>query len=227
MTATQTHVIGPDTGNRRIGTLSLIVGPMLMSIGDAMHPPESLDTARQAAIVTEQAGRWYLAHVLILVGFALFLPGLLMLAAMLSTRWPRTVQVARLSILVGACGLSAIVALELLAGGGALLDPTAAQTILDGRSSAPVALPLTTMTLGFFVGSVMLTARMTRGIPAVRGPAASMLVGVLLIVAEIASAQVLLSQVGNVLVWIGAVGCAVRLKRIDPDTAPTGSPAHR
>ena len=113
-----------------------------------------------------------------------------------------------------------MVALELLGGGVALRDPASAQTVFAGRSSAPVAIPLSTMSLGFITGSVVLTARMIRGIPTARWSAASMLVGVLLIAMEIASGVVLLSQVGNVLVWIGAVGCAIRLRRIELDVRP-------
>jgi hypothetical protein len=217
MAMTQTQLIKSDGGHQRIEILSLAIGPMLLSVGDLMHPAESLDAARQAAIIAEQPDRWYLAHVLILVGFALFLPGLLMLAAVVSARWPRTGQVGRLLILIGACGFSAMIALELLAGRLTLLNPTTAQSILDARSSAPVALPLITMTLGFFIGSIMLMIRMIRGIPAVRWPTAGMLVGVLLIAAEIGSGQVVLSQVGNVLVWIGAIAFAVRLQRGDLD----------
>jgi hypothetical protein len=214
MTVTQTAaVMGGDSGHLpRIGLFSLAVGPLLMSAGAFMHPAESVDAAPQAAIIADQPDRWYLAHILILVGFALFLPGLLLLAATVTARLPGTGRVPLLLILIGAFGLAAMVGIELLAGRLAVLDGAALESLLDARSSASVLIPLGAIAAGFFIGSIILTVRMIRGLPTLRWPAAAILIGVLLIAAEIVSAEVVFSRVGNVLVWVGAVSCAVRLR---------------
>jgi hypothetical protein len=60
-----------------------------------------------------------------------------------------------------------------------------------------------------------------------RWPAVVLLMGIVLIVAEIASSQVLLSQIGNFLVWSGSVAFAWLLVRgvQASSSAPTGQAA--
>jgi hypothetical protein len=45
---------------RVIGAASLAVGPLVMAIGDLLHPQETSDISGQAAIIVEQrpAGTW-------------------------------------------------------------------------------------------------------------------------------------------------------------------------
>jgi len=73
-----------------IGAASLAVGPLVMAVGDLLHPKESPDLGRQAAIIAEQATRWYLAHLLLFLGLVLFVPGLLTLAGLAAARRPRS-----------------------------------------------------------------------------------------------------------------------------------------
>ncbi len=58
-----------------IAVASLVLAPLLMSIGDLFHPEESLDNGDQATIVVEHAQRWYAAHLMLFVGIVLFIPG--------------------------------------------------------------------------------------------------------------------------------------------------------
>jgi hypothetical protein len=56
---------------------SLAVGPLVMAVGDLLHPKETADISGQATIVAAQATRWYLAHPLLFGGLVLFVQGLL------------------------------------------------------------------------------------------------------------------------------------------------------
>ncbi len=60
-----------------VAAASLFTGPLLMSIGDLLHPEERMDPSEQIAILVGQASRWYTAHLLLFIGMMLFIPGLL------------------------------------------------------------------------------------------------------------------------------------------------------
>jgi hypothetical protein len=229
MVTTKTATLAADRRGyqRSIATVSLVVGPLIMAIGDLLHPQESSNTDRQAAMIVGEATRWYLAHLLLLVGFALVLPGLLAATGLVAARWPKAGYAARVLILTGATGTAGIFAVEAVAGRLALVGPAATKSILDTLFSAPVAVPIFAIALCFFVGVIVLTVPVIGRPGPGRWPAVTLLVGILLILAEITSSQVLLSQLGNVLVWLGSVGFAVLLhrgeaspQRAHPDESP-------
>jgi hypothetical protein len=62
--------------------------------------------------------------------------------------------------------------------------------------------------LAFFVGTAVFAVPLIRAGGALRWPAGAILIGVLLILTEILSAQVLLSQIGNVLAFLGSATAA-------------------
>src|SRR6185437_4221791 len=69
-----------------IGAASLAVGPLIMAVGDLLHPEETWDTSGQAVIVADQPTRWYLAHLLLLIGAVMFVPGVLTLTDLVAAR---------------------------------------------------------------------------------------------------------------------------------------------
>jgi hypothetical protein len=56
-----------------IAAASLIAGPLLMAIGDPLHPEERMAPSEQIAILVDHASRWYTAHLLLFVGMMLFI----------------------------------------------------------------------------------------------------------------------------------------------------------
>jgi len=196
-----------------IATASLAIGPLIMVVGDLLHPPESADVARQAEIIVDQPDRWYVAHLLLLVGFVILIPGLLALTGEAAARWPRTGRAARLLVLIGVSGISAIFAVEMLGGRLGSADHAATTILLDTLFSWQIAVPVFMIGLGFFVGTAVVAILMIRGARPLRLPAVLLLIGILLVMAEIMSSQVLLSQMGNVLTWLGALGFAWQLQR--------------
>jgi hypothetical protein len=70
-------------------SVSLVVGPLVMSIGDLLHPEERMSPVEQIAIVVDRASRWYTtAHLLLFFGMLLFIPGFLGLTALTAVRKP-------------------------------------------------------------------------------------------------------------------------------------------
>jgi hypothetical protein len=203
-----------------IGAASLAVGPLVMAVGDLLHPKETSDISGQAAIIVEHATRWYLAHLLLFIGLVLFVPGLLTLTGLAAARRPRVGYAARVLMVIGVGGTAAIFVAEMLAGRLGALGPAATQEFLDTMFSGPIAGPMLPVGLAFFVSAAVFAVPLIVDAGPLRWPAVVLLVGILLVLAEILSSQVLLSQIGNLLIWSGSVAFAWRLVR-----GETGAPA--
>jgi hypothetical protein len=181
-----------------------------MSIGDLLHPEERMDPSEQVAILVGQASRWYTAHMLLFVGMMLFIPGLLALSAIAGARKPAAGYVSRILILVGAAAISSVFVGEMLVGRYVLdgADPSAATDLLASMFSGPMLAVVGPAMLAFFVGTAVFAVPLIRAGGRLRWAAGAILIGVLLILAEILSAQVLLSQIGNVLAFLGSATAA-------------------
>jgi hypothetical protein len=200
-----------------IGAVSLVVGPALMSAGDLVHPPETWDMAAQVAIVTASAGRWYAAHLLLFVGMLLLVPGILALSMLTEERNPAAGYAARLLILVSVGALSAVFVFEMLLGRFIALGPdrTAAVTLLQAFQSPAVFMALVPGLLAFFVGTALFVTPLASRAGPYRWPAVVFALGAALILGEIVLAEVLLSQIGNIVILIAGIGFARRLLRGD------------
>jgi hypothetical protein len=198
-----------------IAAASLIVGPLLMTIGDLLHPEERMDTAEQIAILVNHASRWYAAHLLLFIGMLLSIPGLLALASLTAARKPAAGYAARILILIGAAAFAAIFVGEMLIGrfvaDGA--DTAAATALLDSMFSGPMVAAVIPGALAFFVGTAAFAIPLTMAGGKLRWIAALYSIGALLILAEIVSAQVILSQVGNFLIFCGGAAAAWLIRR--------------
>ena len=198
-----------------VGATSLIVGPALMSIGDLFHPAESMDASAQVAIVAAAPLRWYSAHLLLLIGMLLIVPGVLTLTRLASERRPVAGYIARLLMLPSLTAFSAVMVFEMVLGRflskGA--EVRSAITLFEAFQSSEVFLVLVPGLLAFFVGTAFFVVSLaSRGDP-FRWPALTFAVGAALILIEIASAQVLFSKVGNVVIFFASATFAWRLLR--------------
>ena len=212
----------PRDYRTRIAAASLIMGPLLMTIGDLLHPEERMAPSEQIAILVDHASRWYTAHLLLFVGMMLFIPGLLALAALTEARKPAAGYAARILILVGTAAVASIFVAEMLVGrfvldGG---DPAAATDLLESMFSGPMVAAVGPAMLAFFVGTAAFAIPLMRSGSRVGWAAAIILLGTLLILAEILSAQVILSQIGNILAFCGSATAAWLILR--GETGETG-----
>jgi hypothetical protein len=191
-------------------SVRLVLGPLLMSIGDLLHPEERMSPAEQVAIVVDHASRWYTAHLLLYAGMLLFIPGFLGLSALAARLKPVQAYVARILMMIGTAGFASIITGEMLA----------SRLVLDGVGNAapislwtnlftgPVAAAVAPALLAFFVGIFMFAIPLLRGSERFRRPVAFIVIGVLFVLAEIVTARVLFSQIGNVVVLCGSAEAA-------------------
>ena len=198
-----------------IGATSLIVGPALMSVGDLFHPAESWAAAAQVAILAESASRWYVAHLLLFVGMLLFIPGILALTRVVSNRRPVAGYVARLLMLASVGALSAIFVFEMVLGHfiSAGAGQAAAIALLETFQSAAIFAALLPGLLAFFIGTAFAVVPLASTAGPFRLPALGFGLGAILIMGEIILAQVLLSQIGNIMMLVAATGFAQSLLR--------------
>jgi hypothetical protein len=196
-----------------IAAASLAVGPLVMAVGSLLHPEETWDTSGQAVIVAEQATRWYLAHLLLLIGAVMFVPGVLTLADLAAARRPRLGYAARVLLVIGLAGMSAIFVAEMLAGVLGSLGVAVTEQFLQAMFSGPIAGPMLPLTLAFFVGSAIFAVPLIADAGPLRWPAVVLLSGTLLVLAEIISGQVLLSKIGTLLIWGASAAFALLLVR--------------
>ena len=166
-----------------IGAASLAVGPLVMAVGDLLHPEETWDMGGQAEIVAEQATRWYLAHLLLFIGAVMFVPGLLMLTDLAAARRPRVGYAARLLMVIGLAGISALFVAEMLAGVLGSLGVAATEQFLQAMFSGPIAGPMLPVAFAFFVGAAMFAVPLIADSGPLRWPAAVLLSGTSLVLA--------------------------------------------
>jgi hypothetical protein len=205
------------TAQRVTTSLSLIVGPLLMSIGDLLHPEERMLPADQIAIVVDHASRWYTAHLLLYVGMLLFIPGFLGLSTLTSRLKPVQGYVARILMMIGTAGFASIITGEMLASRLVLdgVDNAAPISLWTNLFMGPVAAAVGPALLAFFVGTFMFAIPLLRGSQRLRRPVALIVTGALFVLAEILTARVLFSQIGNVVVLFGSAEAAWLIAR-DP-----------
>ena len=200
---------------RKLGAASAIVGPALMSVGDLFHPAESWDPAVQVQILTDSAARWYASHLLLFIGILVFVPGILSLSYLGAERRPTAAYVARVLMFISVGSLSAVFTFEMLLGrflstGG---DQATAVVLFQAFQSGPRFGPIVPGLLSFVIGVAFFVRSLTPLDPDLRWPAYSFALGAALIFGEIVLAQVLLSQIGNILIFVGGIGFARHLLR--------------
>ena len=118
-------------------------------------------------------------------------------------------------VLAGALAVSAIFVGEMVVGWYAEdgADVVAVTNLLETLFSGAIAAAVVPVGLAFFVGVMVFALPVVRDGGAHRWPAIVFAVGSLLILAEIISGEVLLSQVGNALMFVGSAWFAWLLFR--------------
>jgi len=188
-----------------------------MSSGDIIHPKEKTDAGDQAAIIIEHASRWYAAHLLLFIGLLVLIPGILALTSLMAERRPAVAYAARVLILLGTAVFSAVFIAEMLIGryvsDGA--DLSAATELLETFQSGWVLGAVMAGVVAFMLGVAILAIPLVVTSRELRWPALGFATGALLIFAEIVTAQVLLSQIGNIVILAAGAGFAWRIVQSD------------
>jgi hypothetical protein len=149
------------------------------------------------------------------VGILLFVPGFLVLTARAADRRPGLGYPSRVLLLASVGALSAVFAFEMTLGSFAARGDQGAAVALLETFSSHVLVVLLPGLLAFFVGVGLLVAPLASTSGPHRWPALCLGLGALLVLGEIISAQVILSQIGNLLILLAGVRFARVLRSGD------------
>ncbi|NUR31760.1 MAG: hypothetical protein HOV83_38965, partial [Catenulispora sp.] len=125
--------------HRVAGGLALVSAPLLLLAGGILHGTDQSGAAAQLARVRADLGRWYLAHLLMIIGFAVLIPAALRLIRPVRRGAPRVHLVA--TLLLGLGGIAMIAQIVLDGFGQWLLaqaaEPTTAGLLVERMRTAP------------------------------------------------------------------------------------------
>ena len=126
-------------GHRIAGGLALIAAPLFLLAGGLTHGADESAVIDQLAHVRAGLGKWYTAHLLLMIGFALLIPAAIHLIRPVRAKLPRVHLVAM--TLIGLGGIAMICQIVLDGFGQWLLaqasDQTTAGLLVDRLQSAP------------------------------------------------------------------------------------------
>jgi hypothetical protein len=150
---------------RRLAASSLIAAPLVLLAGELLYPPFQRDPAQQLALVAANLDRWYLAHLLSLIGFALLVPGLLGLTQLVGQRRAALADLGGALALLGVLALTGLLSLD---GFGVwqmaqqAADRAEMAALLDRIFTSPGVVPLVVVALAFPVGLLVLALGLYR-----------------------------------------------------------------
>lgn len=150
---------------------ALIAAPLLLLVGSALHPAESSDAGVVLRNVAHAETRWWVSHVLLMVGAGLLIAGLHTLLHHVDRAAPRLARLGTALAGVGAAAIVALIATESTAAWALSRStdiPSAATTFEDVTSAAEVL--FIPFVLAFHLGLVLLAValRRTSGTPALQ-----------------------------------------------------------
>ena len=168
----------------RLMAACLVVAPLLLIIGDLIHPDTDSEAAEQVRIVRDNLDSWYLAHMLALLGIVLLVPAVFAVYDHLRGRAP---ALAFWGVVLAVLGLMAVVAV--IAVEGLMLwqiaQPAGDAAQMEGlwdRAMDSAVFAVFPLSLAFNVGFLLF------GIAYLRTNAAPLWVGAVLVVGTILGA---------------------------------------
>jgi hypothetical protein len=149
--------------DRRLAGWSLIVGPVLTVLGNALHPSREKDEAEHLANVASNSDRWVASHLLFVAALIVGVGVLLGLAQLLRAR-PRLAQLGGGLGLVGLVTVTPIVAFELVIWEMAKpeFDREQMATLLERANESAALAPLYLGSLAFPAGITVLAIGLWR-----------------------------------------------------------------
>jgi hypothetical protein len=159
----------PRPGSRRryqrLAAGSLIVAPLVLLAGELLHPPFQRDPARLLAVAAANPGRWYLAHLLSLIGFALLMPAILGLTQLVGQGRAALADVGGTLALLGVLAVSGLLSIDGF-GVWQMAQPAADRAemaaLLDRILTSPGVLTLYLVSLASAVGLLVLVVGLYR-----------------------------------------------------------------
>ena len=104
----------PRSFRRQVAGAAMIVAPLLFVIAELLHARFQTEAAKQLTAVADNTGRWYAAHVLVLLSLGLAVPAFLGLVHLLGRGRAAFGHVGLVAFVPGVVAVAAIVGMELV-----------------------------------------------------------------------------------------------------------------
>jgi hypothetical protein len=215
--------------HQRLAAGSLIVAPLVLLAGELLHPPFQPDPARQLAVVAANPDRWYLAHLLSLIGFALLVPGILGLAQLVGQRRAALADLGGALALLGVLAITGLLSIDGF-GVWQMAQPAADRAemaaLLDRIFTSPGVVPLVVVALAFPVGLLVLTLGLYRAqlVPAWTAGLVAIGVVVWFTGEAAASKAIMVAGVTILALGLGLTGRHLLTRLYPTDTAAAAGP---
>jgi hypothetical protein len=108
-------ISSPTVFRRTVRGASMIAAPLVFVIAEVLHARFEEDPADFLSALAQDTGRWYAAHVLVLVSLVLALPAFLGIRHIVEVRRPTLASLASIAFVPGMIALAALVGMELVA----------------------------------------------------------------------------------------------------------------
>jgi hypothetical protein len=150
---------------RRLGGAALIAAPLVLLAAALTHPKETTDAPHQLQIAGGALNRWYVAHLLYVIGFALFVPAVLALGRRVRSAAPRAELWGTGLAVAGLFASTGIVAVEGFGGwqlAQAANRPAAADAFDRIAHSAGIVVPFGIVGIAVPAGVIVLAVALAR-----------------------------------------------------------------
>jgi hypothetical protein len=140
----------------------LIAAPLVFVVSESIHPDDTMDGSDEVRTIAGGLDRWYTAHVLEVVGFALLIGAVIGLAHLLHERRPMSAVVGGGLAIVGIVGITAGVGAEGIGGYYLVKHASNADAVrafddmFDGMRLLPFFVASLLISVGFIVMAVQL-----------------------------------------------------------------------
>ena len=111
------NLTNPTTFQRKAAGAAMIAAPLVSIVAEILHARLQTDAGKQIEAIAANTGRWYTAHVLVLVlvALVLFLPAFVGVMHLLEQKRPLLGNLSLVAFVPGMVALAALVGMELVA----------------------------------------------------------------------------------------------------------------
>lgn len=199
---------------KTITGICLIAAPLVLLVGQLIHPVDKTDAADELAVVARNLDRWYAAHLILLVSLVLMIPAVLGLAHLIHERRSTLAYTGGALSLIGVVAVAAVVGADGIAGyfvAAAAPDSPSSVSVFDRLLNGGRMLPLYLATLLLGLGLLTLAVGLYRA--KVVAPWSALAIGLGGIVIDIGFpagvAAIVVAGMAVLLVGMAPIGYAV------------------
>jgi hypothetical protein len=145
------NLTSPTTFQRKAAGVAMIAAPLVSIVAEVLHARLRTDAGKQIEAIAANTGRWYAAHVLVLVALILFLPAFAGVVHGLEQKRPLLGNLGLVAFVPGMVALAALVGMELVAWQMAQPDRERAEmvSLFEGTSENAGIVPVILVALLF------------------------------------------------------------------------------